>query len=290
MPSEAISPDLTNKYQEYYNQIVELIKEAKKEKITIGSDPEFFLSSPYTGELVDASNVISDDRNNQPLGLDGHNFTAELRPQPSTNPLTHAKNIEKILSNYLNKNKDLTSFDFYPSASNEYAGGHIGIGHSYAKSFNFSTFTIPLAFINPNSLPKQSEVSPPTQLAIIRHIFIPILKQAREQRYLVSDGVLDKLGVSEQLKAKTRNINSNLIKALDLAIGFPLAYIEIPKHAITRKQHYGQLSQYRNQSYGVEYRTPPSWLATKKLTQATLSLAYCVAHDIYHKETPPPPL
>ena len=154
-PSEAISPDLINKYQEYYNQVVELIKQAKKEKITIGSDPEFFLSSPYTGELVDASDVISDDRNNQPLGLDGHSFTAELRPRPSTNPLTHAKNIEKILSNYLDKNKDLTSFDFYPSAPDEHAGGHIGIGHSYAKSLNIPN-AIPLAFLDPNSLPKQS--------------------------------------------------------------------------------------------------------------------------------------
>jgi len=103
-PSEATSPDLINKYQEYYNQIIELIKEAKKEKITIGSDPEFFLSSPYTGELVDASDVISDDRNNQPLGLDGHSFTAELRPRPSTNPLTHAKNMGKSIVKTKTKN------------------------------------------------------------------------------------------------------------------------------------------------------------------------------------------
>jgi hypothetical protein len=75
------------------------------------------------------------------------------------------------------------------------------------------------------------------------------------------------------------------IYGLDSLLSFPLMFLEIPQHAIRRKLRYGGLSSYRTDKlYGFEYRTPPSWLATKELTEGTLCLSYAIVHEYLKKD------
>jgi hypothetical protein len=92
--------------------------------------------------------------------------------------------------------------------------------------------------------------------------------------------ILQSFATSDQKLVKTLAIN------LDLLLALPLAYIETPESRNKRviRTGYGKFSDFRPQSWGVEYRTLPSWLASERVTRATLCLAYAVAVDtIYNK-------
>jgi len=68
---------------------------------------------------------------------------------------------------------------------------------------------------------------------------------------------------------------------LDHGLSLPLSFLENPGHRRRRKiqGNYGRLSDARGQTWGWEYRTPPSWLGNQKLTAGTLSLAYALAYE-----------
>jgi hypothetical protein len=72
---------------------------------------------------------------------------------------------------------------------------------------------------------------------------------------------------------------SALAKALDRFLAIPLLAIEDKGEARSRRvqSHYGQLSDWRAQNWGCEYRTPGSWITSPAVSLAVLSLAKVVA-------------
>jgi len=72
-------------------------------------------------------------------------------------------------------------------------------------------------------------------------------------------------------------LTGQLLRALDNAVALPLRLLE-PPGAAGRRPRYGALGDFRRQPHGgFEYRTPPSWLTSRKLAQGVLALAKLAA-------------
>jgi hypothetical protein len=74
--------------------------------------------------------------------------------------------------------------------------------------------------------------------------------------------------------SSTCSKEDKLILALDFFIGRRMTRIPGGKRA---SSNYGKPADVRQQDWGFEYRTPPSWLCEPKLTESTLALAYLIA-------------
>ncbi|MBW5446533.1 hypothetical protein GE107_10730 [Cohnella sp. CFH 77786] len=72
-------------------------------------------------------------------------------------------------------------------------------------------------------------------------------------------------------------LTSERLRALDNAVALPLRLLE-PPGAAARRPRYGALGDFRRQPHGgFEYRTPPSWLVSRRLALGVLSLAKIAA-------------
>jgi len=77
--------------------------------------------------------------------------------------------------------------------------------------------------------------------------------------------------------------------SLDLFVALPSLMIEDYGKSSYRRSHsgYGKLSATKETSWGIEYRTLPSWLVSKGFASSFLSLAYVVADHALNCEQPP---
>lgn len=76
------------------------------------------------------------------------------------------------------------------------------------------------------------------------------------------------------------NIKHQVIKNLDLTLSILTTLSSNPLNTQKRLRcGYGKLSDHRMKEWGIEYRTPPSFLASRQLASSVLFLAYAVAHD-----------
>lgn len=68
--------------------------------------------------------------------------------------------------------------------------------------------------------------------------------------------------------------------ALDGLLSPLVASVEIPDHRRARiNSGYGKLGDWRPADWGFEYRTPASWLATRRLAEAVAALGYAVVNE-----------
>lgn len=73
------------------------------------------------------------------------------------------------------------------------------------------------------------------------------------------------------------SLTGERLRALDNAVALPLRLLE-PQQAARRRPRYGWLGDVRRQPHGgFEYRTPPSWLVSPRLTMGTFALAKVAA-------------
>lgn len=73
------------------------------------------------------------------------------------------------------------------------------------------------------------------------------------------------------------SLNGALLRALDNYLALPLALLE-DKRATRRRPHYGNLGDFRRQSYGgFEYRTLPSFLISPQLAKGVIGMAFLIA-------------
>lgn len=74
-----------------------------------------------------------------------------------------------------------------------------------------------------------------------------------------------------------------LTSLLDMTVGIPFARIELPGERLARlranpgPEPYGGMGIYRNQKWGIEYRTPPSWLVSPMFASAAFAGAHLAA-------------
>lgn len=75
---------------------------------------------------------------------------------------------------------------------------------------------------------------------------------------------------------------SQLIRELDLLLALPVSFVENKTHFKSRKNSgYGKMGDYRTDfAFGIEYRTLPSWLSSRKFTESVLSTAWTIANKV----------
>lgn len=101
--------------------------------LTIGSDPEIALATVKVltkrkeeiGKFVNAAEFIPSSGGK--FGRDGCSYIAEIRPDPSDNPLDHAENIRKVLAEYRKKYKKVYDLGMFGWSTRD-IGGHIHFG------------------------------------------------------------------------------------------------------------------------------------------------------------------
>lgn len=85
------------------------------------------------------------------------------------------------------------------------------------------------------------------------------------------------LPLGGHLHVSGMSLTSERLRALDNAVALPLRLLE-PPSAAARRPRYGSLGDVRRQPHGgFEYRTPPSWLVSPRLTLGALALAKVAA-------------
>lgn len=72
-----------------------------------------------------------------------------------------------------------------------------------------------------------------------------------------------------------------LVRNLDYLVALPTLYVERKEDSdYRRKSHsYGRISDYREQAWGFEYRTLPSFIGSRELTSCLFHLSHAVAED-----------
>lgn len=86
-----------------------------------------------------------------------------------------------------------------------------------------------------------------------------------------------------------RNFDKRLaVKALDYFLALPVSMLEVPRSAMVRRTQkgYGGLGSYRDQDWGFEYRTLPSWLTSWGVALSVLSIGYAVVDAVKNKSCP----
>ena len=68
-------------------------------------------------------------------------------------------------------------------------------------------------------------------------------------------------------------------RALDHLLGVPIARLEDQEERHHRCYSYGNFYSYRGQDWGVEYRTPASWLVSKGIAFGVLSIAFAIFYE-----------
>ena len=255
-------------------KVISLPPKIKIQKLTIGSDPELCLVDPASRERVDACEMISDRSRDSYFGLDGNTATAELRPGWATGPLKHFNKIKNILKKYRNDLKNAYSIEFYASTTTPNPlGGHIHIGHPLI--FTSSRYIEKTDYMIERGLIEMDYPEEYKDKTLSTYLSTYLSHQDEFSKYLADTR-------SEKIKT--------LVSALDTFVSLPLLFVEVPQAGKSRRLSYGDLSQYRDEPYGIEYRTPPSWIATPQLSRAVLSTAFTVAQAALEKEITIPPI
>jgi len=93
-------------------------------------------------------------------------------------------------------------------------------------------------------------------------------------------------GIEE--KYQTDEFYNKLKRSLDICLSIPLLFIEKYPENIYRRTNtpYGSLGSIRTPFYGLEYRTPASWLVTPRITRSVLSLAFSIYNEVFNVENP----
>jgi len=101
-----------------------------------GADPEFSLYDEGKNQVVSAKGIISGNSLSSKFGTDGCGTTAEIRPDPSTDPFEIIKDIRQIMLNAVDSYPEL--FELKWIAGSYFKGfplgGHIHFGVPFEKS------------------------------------------------------------------------------------------------------------------------------------------------------------
>lgn len=245
------------------------------DKYSVGADPEFscYQNNEYirTTVLYPRISTNGEQLSKLMFGRDGMDATGEIRPAPTYDAELFTNNIRKclalgyrIIAYNLEKQKLSRAREKYDAESAEEnkdkimaeskielkagsfwkypLGGHIHIGTSkHAKTFPEE---MEECFLKPH---QKREISS----SYIRN------KTQFRYRYFI-------------------------INALDASIGLGLKLVESWDRGKARMHggSYGHFSQHNNQNWGIEYRTPPSWIISPDMCKAIFELTQLSVYNI----------
>ena len=236
--------------------------------VTVGADPEleFFTTKKLkTGKIipdfqsgaVSAHGIIQDEGYNQKLGLDGNVRIAELRPTASNDSTKVAKDVKKLmrsLSSQITKKKQnivaVASGGFWQPT-----GGHIHLGHPLLKIILHSEQCI-------NQLLKMLDT----------FLYYP-LKQSNPfaTRGWSRLTEIDKIfNIEPGSRPGNDTMPSRIITPSEEIISKVMAKANGDSAIYSS---YDQSSAVREQNWGIEYRSLPSFICDYQLTRLVLKIA-----------------
>lgn len=78
--------------------------------------------------------------------------------------------------------------------------------------------------------------------------------------------------------SEAEELRIQLVRNLDNLLAFPAMFLEVKEHSVHRRMgNYGHLSDYRSQTWGIEYRTLGSFISSKELTTVIFYVGEAIA-------------
>jgi hypothetical protein len=190
----------------------------------VGSDPELFFTDK-DGEVVPSVQILGESK----IGLvhqDGFQF--ELNPSPNTCRQSAATGIGLALR----------------AARDIATGKNLNIDFSVGKTIGLKAW---------KSAGRD-----------VRRFGCNPTKNIYEPKFKRPTGILIKHRsgaghIHLQLGATAKRKTENLVKLLDIFVGNTCVLIDRDPSNITRRKYYGQAGEYREKSYGIEYRVPSNF-------------------------------
>lgn len=238
--------------------------------VTIGMDPEFELyrakKCTKTGELtpdlqkgfVRANEAIKNP--SQQLGTDANARIAEIRPRHSKHPEIVAENVGKILKKLSQKVSTYSKTPIVPIAGGGFlqsTGGHIHFGHPLFRALSeyggFRTFG----------------------KILDNFLYYPIRKNMPfSARSWVRNGEIKK---AYSYGNNFENIPREIYSRGD-------TIMRVGKNTGKMRLYgYDKPSQFREQDYGIEYRSLPSFIIDYDFTKIVLKIAKGIASEFLEK-------
>ena len=145
--------NIDENFEEGMNEVDDLIilgiekpktaPELLKEKITLGTDPEFCIIGKE-GQIIGANEIFKPktDPLQAELGYDGHSQTAEMRIKPAKTPAEATKYIKQILQRSKKLYPQVFQNNMIAQHSNISLGGHLHFGHTMLKDSYSGSYEI----------------------------------------------------------------------------------------------------------------------------------------------------
>ena len=128
-------------------------------------------------------------------------------------------------------------------------------------------------------------VNPPTVINRIRNIFLNSIRLHPEllQYRWTAGSVVNGHPIGGHIHFGISDYTNNyqyIVSILDVYLGLPLLLLEKVNEAKNRrKKSYGKKGDFRDPDYGLEYRTPSSWLVSPQIAVAALCLAKTIVYE-----------
>jgi len=229
-------------YKKFCGDITKINSNISRDDITLGLDPEFLFYRQHSGvvnyeEPYPAANILS---GRGQLGIE-NNTLGEFRPLPHINPDVVTDNMRKLIQRLHNEMRQ-SNTDLFVQVGGGFGdniGGHIHFGHPVLKDVTYEE--------------RKSLVT-----MLDDFLYYPM----KTSMY----GAIRKWGEAEAVEevgnhANTKEIHKAL-KTQKIRENFSLCYYENNDEDKTR-----------NQKWGLEWRSLPSFIGDEKLTKLTLKLA-----------------
>ena len=229
------------------------VKETKKTRVTVGTDPEFFLKDKGTGSWVSAIGIINGTKDNperMPNGsyLQYDNVALEFATQPSEDVESFIKDIRNSLLDVYDKIPESLDIEAEPSAQFDLDQLMNEEAMRFGCDPDYNAWTL-----------TQNEPPNPDNMMLRScggHLHIGHVK---------GDGC-------EFLHDTFGKINT--IKLMDVFHGIVSVVLDNGKASNNRRELYGKAGCYRPTDYGVEYRVMSNfWLKTPDLVRLMDSLS-----------------
>lgn len=141
--------------------------------------------------------------------------------------------------------------------------------------------------------PKHGE-TPREHLSEIAHLMAQVSQTVPDRIRITAGSMVgeDAIGGHIHFGVNKRTFATpTAIRALDYYLALPVALIEVQGSAKRRRtlSSYGSLGAHRDQLWGFEYRTLPSWLLGWGVTLSILSIGYAIVDAVHQKSYPDVP-
>lgn len=239
-------------------------------KITIGSDPEYFILNKVTGNLVSAIPLIKGDKQTPttlPSGgnIQSDNVAVEFATLPAKSTAEFITNLKSSLIDTINilpENHELAvlpSATFSPEELNDPRAKQFGCSPDYC-AWDLVENEPPVA-------------DDPTFRSCGGHIHIGCLDENGEITHKDASFLLDPMG------------KVLMVRGMDLFHGIISTVLDCSEEAVARRKLYGKAGCHRPTPYGVEYRTLSNyWTKSPTLSMLMSSLADVVVDLIVEDE------